>query len=409
MIMARKGTVFKVKPHSLILMTGDFEFREVKKRAPARPGQEITFQDSDIIRPGNKRLLALVASVLMIVLFSASLLKEALVPGVYAYVGMDINPSLELALDKDLRVIDAEPENEDAGKVLQDLPLKGLPLKEAVTAVINECREKGYLNSSTSHIMISTTVNSPQRETSSNIKLEEQVLSCTREQLENNQEPVNVYVVQVNKEEREQARDKGMSAAKYFLWNKSKEKGLEIDPEQINSQSISNIVRQNNEVETVLTQSAAMKWKAVKDNSVPKGPQKTKKNPRGREMKDSNSKASPAKANTPKDPGGTLPEQGGKKVPGANAGGKGNPKAEQPAPGATLPPEKGNKRVKDSTDSGKNPAAETGKQEKVNGKGKDNNPSKNEKEQRNQPAGATKEKNGRAPDSKPNTGGGPKM
>jgi len=286
MTMAHKGTVFKVKPQSLILMTGDFEFKEIKKRAPVKTGQEVLFDDHDIIRPHqhNRRWLALVASLLIFVLFSSALLQEVLVPDVYAYVGMDINPSLELVLDKKLEVIRAEARNEDAQKVLQGLSLRGLNLQAAVDTILESCSNQGYINNSTSHIMISTTINSTSvGENVKSANLEEQVLSYTRGQLEKKQEEVNVYVVKVNEEEREEALNKGVSAGKYYLWNKSRENGVELDLEKVNAQSMSSIVQNNDRVQDLLTKSATVKWK--KAGHKQKGIKDTPKTPPGIEKK----------------------------------------------------------------------------------------------------------------------------
>ncbi len=293
MTMAHKGTVFKVKPQSLILMTGDFEFKEIKKRASVKIGQEVLFDDHDIISPHqhNRRWLALAASLLIFVLFSSALLQEILVPDVYAYVGMDINPSLELALDKKLEVIQAEARNEDAQKVLQGLSLQGLNLKAAVDTILESCSNQGYINNSTSHIVISTTINATSVE--NNVKpanLEAQVLSYTKGQLEKKQAEVNVYVVKVNEEEREEALNKGVSAGKYHLWNKSRENGVELDLEKINAQSMGSIVQNNDRVQDVLTKNATVKWK--KAGHKQKGINDTPQTPPGIEKK-GDSKASP--------------------------------------------------------------------------------------------------------------------
>ena len=52
-----------------------------------------------------------------------------------AYVGIDVNPSLELALNDQDTVITAEAENADAERVLAGLDLAGLPYNEALAAL----------------------------------------------------------------------------------------------------------------------------------------------------------------------------------------------------------------------------------------------------------------------------------
>ena len=65
---------------------------------------------------------------------------------VVAYVGIDVNPSLELALNDQDAVITAEAENADAERVLAGLELAGLPYDEALAALFASEGMAPYLN-----------------------------------------------------------------------------------------------------------------------------------------------------------------------------------------------------------------------------------------------------------------------
>ena len=62
---------------------------------------------------------------------------------VASVVILDINPSIKLELDKDNKIINAVPLNDDAKEIIPS-DLEGLELKEAVTSITTKLVEKGY-------------------------------------------------------------------------------------------------------------------------------------------------------------------------------------------------------------------------------------------------------------------------
>jgi hypothetical protein len=62
----------------------------------------------------------------------------------YAYVSIDINPSMELQLNEKDTVIDIVSYNEEAKDIIDTLDIKGLPVQEAISVVINNQTMKTY-------------------------------------------------------------------------------------------------------------------------------------------------------------------------------------------------------------------------------------------------------------------------
>lgn len=65
----------------------------------------------------------------------------------YAYVAFDINPSLELQLDKSNRVIGIVSYNDDAKRVLSNVDLQGYEVLEALGRLLNTDEIKTYMQS----------------------------------------------------------------------------------------------------------------------------------------------------------------------------------------------------------------------------------------------------------------------
>ena len=74
-------------------------------------------------------------------------------------VSLDVNPSIELKVNRSEKVLVCTPLNEDAKAILADMgngaDLKGAKLDVAVNAIVGSLVRNGYLDSISSAIMIS--------------------------------------------------------------------------------------------------------------------------------------------------------------------------------------------------------------------------------------------------------------
>ncbi len=93
-------------------------------------------------------ILLIVFVLLFILLFDkkeVTPIEEEEVGQVLSYVTLDINPSIELALDENEIVVDAVTLNEDADIAFSDINLIGLSIEDATEKIIDESIELGYI------------------------------------------------------------------------------------------------------------------------------------------------------------------------------------------------------------------------------------------------------------------------
>lgn len=67
-------------------------------------------------------------------------------PKVDSIVSIDVNPSIELTIDQNDRVIKSKASNNDAAAILKNMNLRDKDLQEATGTIINQLLETGYLN-----------------------------------------------------------------------------------------------------------------------------------------------------------------------------------------------------------------------------------------------------------------------
>lgn len=82
---------------------------------------------------------------------------------VASVVSLDVNPSIQLQVNRKERVLSAEPLNADAWTILKDMELEGTQLNVAVNAIVGSLLQNGYLTEAGSAILISVGDSDAQR------------------------------------------------------------------------------------------------------------------------------------------------------------------------------------------------------------------------------------------------------
>ena len=97
-------------------------------------------------------------------------------------IGIDVNPSVLLKLNKKNKVVDVVSNNDDGNKILNNMDLKGSDINVAVNALIGSMVKNGYIDELANSILISVEGNSQEE----NEKLRKQIVDELNYYLANN-------------------------------------------------------------------------------------------------------------------------------------------------------------------------------------------------------------------------------
>ncbi|MGS0472341.1 anti-sigma-I factor RsgI family protein [Bacillus pretiosus] len=144
-----KGIVMDIKKHNVVVLTPNGEFITFKRKAhPYMIGEEISFNKQEqraprfSIPPFLKPTTVIVAGFLCVLLFFYNQPEEK----VFAYVSVDINPSLEASVTEDLRVIDLRACNDDGRRILKEMKgWENKHLQDVIRTIIKQSQEDKYL------------------------------------------------------------------------------------------------------------------------------------------------------------------------------------------------------------------------------------------------------------------------
>ena len=110
-------------------------------------------------KTANRKWTSLIAACLAVMLLGGGGVFYQRANAVASVVSLDVNPSIELKVNRNEKVLSCTPLNEDAKAILADMSngadLKGAKLDVAVNAIVGSLVRNGYLDSISSAIMIS--------------------------------------------------------------------------------------------------------------------------------------------------------------------------------------------------------------------------------------------------------------
>ena len=193
-----KGVVLEINKHSCIIMTPEGKFLQVPKpNQSVKPGAEITCRQSNLSRSWLKS--GAIAAILTFFMFGFSL-YQTMLPTAVAYVSLDINPSIEIGVDKNSQVIEVKGLNEEGKKLLKQVSLKHKNVYLAIEELIAASIENNYLDPGQENLVFAAVTNKSDAETVLVVEEELVYATITKSAAKTLQAPVQVLVTEAKPE-----------------------------------------------------------------------------------------------------------------------------------------------------------------------------------------------------------------
>ena len=189
----------------------------VLSRCEARKGTVINMETK---KTTKRRWTSLIAACLAVMLLGGGLFYQR-ANAVASVVSLDVNPSIELKVNRSEKVLVCTPLNEDAKAILADMSngadLKGAKLDVAVDAIVGSLVRNGYLDSISSAIMISV----EDKDTARAEKLQRELTSAVDGVLQTSEAKAAVLTQTLTQDaaREQQARENNISTGKAALVN----------------------------------------------------------------------------------------------------------------------------------------------------------------------------------------------
>ena len=191
----------------------------VLSRCETRKGTVINMPT---MKTAKRKWTILVAACLAVVLLAGGGVLYQQANAVASVVSLDVNPSIELKVSRNEKVLVCTPLNEDAKAILADMSngadLKGAKLDVAVNAIVGSLVRNGYLDSISSAIMISV----EDKDAARAEKLQQELASAVDVALQTGESKASVLTQTLTQDaaREQQARENSISTGKAALVNR---------------------------------------------------------------------------------------------------------------------------------------------------------------------------------------------
>lgn len=263
-----RGIVMSVQGASSVVLTPDGQFVRLRKQADHTLGREVEWSEEAVLtgetgnsaysnsaaRRRRRGLLSFVSAAAVLML--AFGLWQLQPPTVVAYVTMDVNPSLELALDKDENVRKLVAVNDDAVPVIAGVSYRGKPVAEVAKVLAARLTSSPVLAGQDGEIVIaSVAVRKLPEDWEAEVKAAiENAMTEAASRAETAVKPTSLHVTKLTLpvEVRERAQQAGVSSGKMAFLLKAESEGHDVSIETLKSTSMKKIAAPWGGVEQVL-------------------------------------------------------------------------------------------------------------------------------------------------------------
>jgi hypothetical protein len=149
----KKGKVIEINSKYAIVMNTDMSYEKINCNNELKLGKSIYYFKEDLYKESRKNYknVIIAAAMFFMILFIQPL---ALKPVTFGYISVDINPSIQLEIDKNLDVTKVEAKNKDAIDIVKN-EWVGQNSKVVIDEIIKAAQSKGILNETRDFVLVS--------------------------------------------------------------------------------------------------------------------------------------------------------------------------------------------------------------------------------------------------------------
>lgn len=175
-----KFAVLQSTPDLLPTLLPGYSVEEIPLPCPTAEEALCGINQVVVPRKRPRFQIACVMAAVCIVFLSVFYLAQ---PKVDSIVSIDVNPSIELTIDQNDRVIKSKASNDDAAAILKNMNLRDKDISEATGTIVNRLLEHGYLakNSTDNAILISVASRNGQNPTQLQEKMADGIENVLKE------------------------------------------------------------------------------------------------------------------------------------------------------------------------------------------------------------------------------------
>ncbi|HEY9062669.1 MAG TPA: hypothetical protein VIO64_19545 [Pseudobacteroides sp.] len=241
--MEKTWVVVKVKNNQVVLLnTIDGSFKNVCCSQKQIPLIGENFEYSEQNTPKIRFVkIAAVACMLALVVSLFGLFHTGNSQSAYL-IAMDINPSIEVHISKDLIITELTSLNTDGDNVIKNINYKNKNYKETMELIIAECIEQNYLKQHEANLITTTIIPLQKFNKIKEIEVENTI----NESLSSHYTSATINVFTGKEEIIEEAHKFSISINKYRIYKELKDRGINITLDETKNKTLKDLLSLEN-------------------------------------------------------------------------------------------------------------------------------------------------------------------
>ncbi|MDF2592671.1 MAG: hypothetical protein K0S75_2137 [Clostridia bacterium] len=233
-----KAIIAEIRGNHMIVIAKNGDFSRCKKLPNCNIGDEINIPERNM-RSIYKNLSAVAASFLILIMLSSGVYAYY-TP--YSYVSVDINPSLELYVNRFDRVIGVHAFNDEAEQVIKSSEgIKNENVSVALEEILDNAEKAGYLSKDAENSVMIVVSSGNKKEETALIDKMSKTSTAVLSSINSNYE---IILEKTNVENYKKAKEQNVSPGKVMLADRFKEAKPEIDKEEIKHMPLQQAIKQ---------------------------------------------------------------------------------------------------------------------------------------------------------------------
>lgn len=211
-----KGKVVDINKNYAIVLNDNLSYEKIKIKGKLEVGKNIYYFEEDKYTE-NKVFIKkyfLVAALFFMMLFIQPLIN---IDEVYGYISLDINPSIQLEINKDFEILDINAINNDAKSIINEEWI-GKDVKFVIDEIIDETERQGILNEDRDFVLVSYYLPENDKE------IEDKLIKDFDEIFDEDENDYEVAIIKSHNEDLKEAQEEENTIGRIIVNNKMKKK-----------------------------------------------------------------------------------------------------------------------------------------------------------------------------------------
>lgn len=234
--MVYEGVVLEINKRNIVVLTSNGDYLTIKYKKGSYDGQNIYFTEEDIYKENKYSRFSAIAALILLILIPTFIfmsLPTNVQPAYAAVMSVDVNPSIELFIDKEERVIDIISLNDDANYLIKSEWI-GESYSKVLVNYLELIEEKGYFEDNGVVLFSCIVLDEAIDQDKLRVSSERAIVTVEKE--------ISYAYIEADKETLGKAKEENLSAGKYKLYHEIQQIHPEITQEELKGKRLAELI-----------------------------------------------------------------------------------------------------------------------------------------------------------------------